>query len=183
MLSYGSFMIFTATRVQGAFLIDMKRIEDERGFFARAWCRQEFVEHGLNPAVEQCNVSFNVEAGTLRGLHYQRAPHAEAKLVRCTGGAIFDVAVDLRPNSPTYRQWIGAELTSTNRRMLYIPEGCAHGYLTLAPDTEVFYQVSVPYAAAAADGVRWNDPAFGVQWPVEPRVILPRDAQYPDFRL
>jgi dTDP-4-dehydrorhamnose 3,5-epimerase len=173
-------MRFSETKVAGAFLIEPELITDERGAFARTWCREEFEAHGLNPSLAQCSVSFSHRTGTLRGLHYQTAPHQEAKLVRCTRGAIWDVAVDLRPESPTYRAWSGAELTAANRAMLYIPEGCAHGQLTLADDTEVFYQISVPYAPAASRGVRFDDPAFGIEWPGEIVVINDRDRSYPD---
>jgi dTDP-4-dehydrorhamnose 3,5-epimerase len=174
-------MIFTSTAIQGAYLIDLEKKGDSRGFFARAWCRREFEAHGLNPTVVQSNLSYTAEPGTVRGLHYQHPPHSEAKLVRCIRGAIFDAAVDLRSDSPTFKKWAGAELSAANYRMLFIPEGCAHGYLTLQPDTEVFYQVSAFYAPEAEAGVRWNDPAFGIEWPIEPRIVLPRDSSYPDF--
>jgi dTDP-4-dehydrorhamnose 3,5-epimerase len=173
-------MHFTRIKVAGAFLIEPEPIADERGFFARTWCREEFAANGLNPDLAQANISFNHRKGTLRGMHYQQPPHQEAKLVRCTRGAVFDVAVDLRPGSPTYRAWFGAELTDANRAMLYVPEGCGHGFLTLADDTEVAYQMSAPYAAAAARGVRWDDPAFGIEWPEEILVINERDRTYPD---
>ena len=174
-------MRFTETKVAGAFLIEPEPIADERGFFARTWCREEFADHGLNPELAQANISFNHHKGTLRGLHYQAAPHEEAKLVRCTRGAIWDLALDLRPGSPTYRAWFGAELTAGNRAMLYVPEDCAHGFLTLADDTEVAYQMSAPYAPEAARGVRFDDPAFGIEWPGEVVVINERDRTYPDF--
>ncbi len=174
-------MQFSPTRVIGAFIIDPDRRADERGFFARSWCRDEFAEHGLDPRLVQCNISFNHKTGTLRGMHYQHPPHAETKLVRCTAGAVFDVAMDIRRDSASFGKWVGVELTADNRRMLYIPEGCAHGYLTLADNCEVFYQVSASYAPDAADGVRWNDPAFDVEWPIEPSVMHPRDREYPDF--
>ena len=174
-------MVFTPTGIHGAFLIEPQRLNDERGFFARTWCNEEAAAHGLNPKVEQCNASFNPTAGTLRGMHYQEAPHAEAKLVRCTAGAVFDVLIDIRPSSPTFKGWYGAELTAGNHRMVYVPEGCAHGYLTLVDDTEVFYQVSTRYAPAAARGVRYDDPSFGVQWPAPVLHIHPRDRDYPDF--
>jgi len=175
-------MIFHATKLPGVFEIDLEEKTDERGFFARTWCRQEFEAHGLNPNVVQCNVSFNRQKGTLRGLHYQAAPHAEAKLVRCTRGAIYDVALDLRTDSGSYKKWVGAELTDEKRNMLYIPEGCAHGFLTLADDTEVFYQMSNFYAPDAGRGVRWNDPAFQITWPGSIEVISERDRNYPDFQ-
>jgi dTDP-4-dehydrorhamnose 3,5-epimerase len=173
-------MRFSETRVAGVYLIEPEPIADERGFFARTWCREEFTANGLKPDLAQANISFNHRKGTLRGMHYQEAPHSEAKLIRCTRGAIFDVALDLRPGSPTYRSWFGAELTDANRSMLYVPEGCAHGFLTLADATEVAYQMSAPYAPAAARGVRWDDPAFGIEWPGEVVVINERDASYPD---
>jgi dTDP-4-dehydrorhamnose 3,5-epimerase len=175
-------MIFCETKLPGVFEISIEPKTDERGFFARSWCQKEFESHGLNPKLAQCNISFNDRRGTLRGLHYQEVPFAEAKLVRCTRGAIYDVAVDLRPASPTFKQWVAATLTGENRRMLYVPEGCAHGFLTLEPDTEVFYQMSEFYAPGHSRGVRWNDPAFGVDWPGEAQVISERDRTYPDFQ-
>ena len=173
-------MRFTETKVAGAFLIEPEPIADERGFFARTWCREEFADHGLTPELAQANLSFNHRQGTLRGLHYQAAPHAEAKLVRVTRGAIWDLALDLRRGSPTYLAWFGAELSDANRHMLYVPEGCAHGFLTLADGAEVAYQMSAPYAAEAARGVRYDDPAFGIRWPGEVAVINDRDRTYPD---
>ena len=173
-------MRFLETRVAGAYLIEPEPIADERGFFARTWCAEEFAAHGLNPGLSQANISFNHRKGTLRGLHYQQAPDEEAKLVRCTRGGIWDVAVDLRPGSPTYRAWFGAELTAGNRAMLYVPEGCAHGFLTLTDAAEVAYQMSAPYAAGSARGVRYDDPAFGIEWPGEVVVINQRDRGYPD---
>ena len=173
-------MRFTETKVAGAFLIEPEPIADERGFFARTWCREEFADQGLNPELAQANISFNHHKGTLRGLHYQAAPHEEAKLVRCTRGAIWDLALDLRPGSPTYRAWSGAELSDANRAMLYVPEGCAHGFLTLTDDAEVAYQMSAPYAPEAARGVRFDDPAFGISWPGEVVVVNERDRGYPD---
>jgi dTDP-4-dehydrorhamnose 3,5-epimerase len=171
-------VLFTASHVRGVFLIEPERRIDERGFFARTWCQQEFSARGLNPCVAQCNTSLSHKQGTLRGLHYQVAPHAEAKLVRCVRGAVFDVAVDLRTDSPTLHQWFGAELTADNRQMLYVPQGCAHGYLTLCDDTEVLYQVSDFYCPQAERGVRWNDPKFGISWPQPLRVISPKDGSY-----
>ena len=171
-------MIFTESPLRGAHLIDMTRMEDERGFFARAFCADEFAAHGLAAHMSQCSVSFNAQAGTLRGLHFQVSPHDEEKLVRCTAGAIFDVIVDIRGDSPTHRHWFGAELTAANRRALYVPKGFAHGFITLADDTEVFYMISVPYVAGSAKGLRWNDPMLGIRWPMEPTVISGRDAQY-----
>lgn len=174
-------MIFTETKLKGAFLIEPKKFEDARGFFATSWSAREFESHGISPRLVDCNISYNVSKGTLRGMHFQREPHPQAKLVRCTRGRIYDVAIDLRPDSPTFRQWAGAELTAENHLMLFIPEGFAHGFLTLEDDTEVFYQVSEVYSPECADGVRWNDPAFGVEWPGEVRVIIERDRDYPDF--
>ena len=174
-------MIFIKTELKGAFVIEPERLEDERGFFARAWDRQEFEARGLNPRLVQSNISFNKEEGTLRGMHYQIPPYEEAKLVRCTRGAIYDVIIDLRSHSPSFQQWLGVELTEDNRRMLYIPEGFAHGYLSLEDDTEIFYQVSEFYAPEFGRGVRWDDPTFGITWPIEVRVIRERDQQYPDF--
>ena len=174
-------MHFTETKLKGAYILDLKPIEDERGFFARTFCVQEFEAHGLNPCVVQCNVSYNKHKGTLRGMHYQSAPHAEAKLVRCICGAIYDVIIDLRPESPTFKQWVGVELTASNRRMLYVPEGLAHGFQTLEDETEVFYQMSEFYFPQSAQGVRWDDPAFQIDWPPAERVISSKDISYPDF--
>jgi dTDP-4-dehydrorhamnose 3,5-epimerase len=174
-------MIFTETPLKGAYVIDPERLADERGFFARTWCRREFEAHGLDTALAQCSISFNQKTGTLRGMHYQVAPHAEHKLVRCTAGVIHDVIVDLRPGSGTFRQWFAAELSADNRRMLYIPEGLAHGFLTLADNTEVFYQISEHYAPESARGVRWNDPAFAISWPAHPGIVSHRDSTYADF--
>jgi dTDP-4-dehydrorhamnose 3,5-epimerase len=175
------FVIFNETKLKAAFAIELQKQEDERGFFARSWCQQDFAEHGLNPKLVQCNISFNQLKGTLRGMHYQVAPHEEAKLVRCTRGALYDVIVDLRPASPTFKQWLGIELTAENHRMLYIPEGFAHGFQTLEDDTEVFYQMSEFYHPECARGVRWNDPAFNILWPVEEKIISAKDNSYPDF--
>ncbi len=165
----------------GAYLIDLERLEDERGFFARSWCSREFETHGLNPRTLQCNVSFNRTRGTLRGMHYQADPYGEAKLVRCTAGALYDVVVDLRPASPTFMRWQAVELTAESHRMVYVPEGCAHGFQTLADNTEVFYQMSELYRPEYARGVRWDDPAFGIRWPDGERIISARDRSYPDF--
>jgi dTDP-4-dehydrorhamnose 3,5-epimerase len=176
-------MIFRETKLQGAFIVEVQRLEDDRGFFGRSFCRHEFVGRGLNPEVAQCNISFNRDAGTLRGMHYQVTPHAEAKLVRCVRGSVYDVIVDLRQESPTFRQWISLELTENNRWMLYIPEGFAHGFQTLVDNTEIFYQMSKFYNPESARGVRWNDPAFGIQWPAKDRAILSdRDRDWPDYR-
>lgn len=174
-------MIFEPANLSGAYLIQMERLSDERGFFARAWCQREFEEHGLNPRLVQCNVSYNKKQGTLRGMHYQVAPYKEAKLVRCTSGAIYDVIIDLRPASPTFLQHIGVTLTADERTMLYVPEGFAHGFLTLVDNSEIFYQMSEFYAPEAAQGVRWNDPCFAIDWPMPVQVISQRDATYADF--
>jgi len=172
---------FSPTSLAGACIIDIEPVPDERGFFARNWCREEFARHGLNPDLAQCSISFNKKRGTLRGMHYQAKPHEETKVVRCTRGAIYDVILDLRPESSTFRKWIAVELSADNRRMLYIPAGLAHGFQSLTDDTEVFYQISTPYHPESARGVRWNDPAFGIEWPVMERVISDKDRQYPDF--
>ncbi len=174
-------MKFTASPLAGVYTVDMDRIEDERGFFARTFCSEEFTQHGLEAPTSQCSVSFNARLGTLRGLHFQAAPHDEEKLVRCTAGAIFDVAVDLRAGSATHRQWFGAELTAGNHRALYIPKGFAHGFVTLADATEVLYMISVPHAPGFGRGVRWDDPAFAIEWPLQPVVISARDAAYPSL--
>ncbi|MEI8016844.1 MAG: dTDP-4-dehydrorhamnose 3,5-epimerase [Schlesneria sp.] len=174
-------MKIVETLLCGAFVIEPERLEDERGFFARSWCQNEFAEHGLNPDLVQCNISFNRRKGTLRGMHFQRSPDGETKVVRCTMGAIYDVIVDLRQDSPTYLRWMGVELSSENRRMLYIPEDFAHGFITLVDSTELFYQMSNRYFPGSAAGFRWNDPAFGIEWPDSPQVISDRDNSYPDF--
>ena len=174
-------MIFQETKIPGVFELHLERKMDERGFFARSWCRDEFEATGLNAHLAQCSISYNVQKGTLRGMHYQSAPYAESKLVRCTRGAIYDVALDLRADSPTFRGWIGVTLTADNREMIYIPEGCAHGFLTLEDNSEVFYQISEFYRPEAARGVRWDDPAFGIVWPAKPQLLSERDRDYPDF--
>ena len=175
-------MIFTEIELPGAYVVDLERREDDRGFFARAWCSEEFAAQGLDARLTQCNISFNVHRGTVRGMHMQEPPHAEVKLVRCTRGAIYDVIVDLRPDSPAYRRWTGVELTEDNRTMLYVPEGFAHGYQALADGTEIFYQVSEPYAPGAERGVRWDDPAFAIAWPDPDHAILSeKDRSWPDF--
>lgn len=176
-------MIFTETSIKGAYIIDVKKIEDERGFFGRAFCQHEMKAHGLNETVAQTNLSHNKTKGTLRGLHYQAAPHEESKLVRCTRGRLFDVLVDLREGSETYCQWFGTELSADSFRMLYVPEGCAHGFLTLEDNTDIMYQVSSFYAPGAEKGLLWNDPAFGIEWPMEPVVISDKDRNQPAFNL
>ena len=174
-------MIFSATGLGGAFIVDIERHDDERGFFARVHCAEEFAARGLAVALPQTSISHNARRGTLRGMHYQAAPHAEEKLVRCTAGAVFDVIVDIRADSPTYRRWFGAELSAANRRALYIPKGFAHGFLSLGDDAEVMYMISVAHTPQAARGFRWNDPLFGIAWPFEPLVMSARDAGYPSF--
>jgi dTDP-4-dehydrorhamnose 3,5-epimerase len=175
-------VIFRPTQLPGAFVVELEQRMDERGSFARAWCGREFAEHGLDNRVVQCNLSFNERRGTLRGLHFQRVPHAEVKTVRCTRGAVYDVIVDLRPDSPTYTHWIGVELTAENGRMLYVPEGFAHGYQTLADASETFYLVSEFYTPEAEGGVRWDDPAFGIEWPqAADRIMSEKDRGWPDY--
>ncbi len=174
-------MIFTETQLKGAFIIDVELLADQRGAFARTFCAKEFEQHGLKPTVTQCNLSFNHQAGTLRGLHYQVPPAAETKLVRCTKGAIYDVIVDLRPDSPTYRQHIGVELTADNRRALYVPELFAHGYQALTDGAEVVYQVGEFYTPGYERGLRYDDPAFGITWPLPVTVISEKDASWPLF--
>lgn len=176
-------MIFTPAALPGVVVIDPEPLADERGLFARTFCEKEFATHGLHTGYSQCSTSFNLHRHTVRGLHYQAAPYGETKLVRVTQGAVWDVAVDLRPESTTFRQWLGVELSADNRRQLYIPQGFAHGFQTLTERAEVYYQISVPYHGAAARGVRWDDPAFGIRWPDAPqRVLSERDRQYPDFK-
>lgn len=174
-------MIMMETKLNGLYMIEPERLEDNRGFFARIWCEREFKAIGINPKLAQCSISFNRKKGTLRGMHYQDIPYKESKLVRCTMGAVYDVAIDLRPESNTFRQWISMELTAENRKMIYIPEGFAHGFLTLADNTEVFYQISEFYMSEYSRGVRWNDPAFRIHWPDKIAVISDRDQNYPDF--
>jgi len=175
-------MEFTETSLTGAFLVGLSKITDDRGFFARAWCKDEFAKHGLNPNMMQLNTAFSHKKATLRGLHYQEAPHAEAKFVRCTKGAIFDVIVDLRDGSPTKGQWFGAELTADNGRMMYAPEGFAHGYETLTDDAEMYYLTSASYAATAARGIRYDDPAFGIVWPLPIAVVSEADTKWADYQ-
>jgi len=174
-------LIFKETRLKGAYIIEIDPLTDERGFFARSWCREEFKARGLNSRLVQCNISYNQRKGTLRGMHYQVAPYQEAKLVRCTRGAIYDVIIDLRPDSITFKQWVAVELSAENRKMIYIPEGFAHGFQTLEDGTEVFYQMSEYYHSECARGVRWDDPAFTIQWPEDERIISAKDRSYPLF--
>ena len=174
-------MIFRPTPLEGAFIVEMERREDERGYFARTWCRREFAEMGLATDFPQSSVSYNRRRATLRGMHWQAAPHDEVKLVRCSHGAIWDAIIDLRPESPTYAQHFGVELTAASGRAIYVPRGFAHGFITLEDDSEVSYQISAFYEPSAARGVRWNDPAFGIAWPIADPILHPRDAAYPDF--
>jgi len=169
-------MIFTEVKLKGAFIIEPERVEDERGFFARAWCQEEFAKHRIHLHLVQCSISFNRKKGTLRGMHYQCPPHSEAKLIRCTMGAIYDVILDLRSESTTYGRWVSVELSAENRRMIFIPEGMAHGFLTLVDGTEVFYQMSEFYHPESSRGVRWNDPAFGIEWPLPVTVVSEKDS-------
>jgi len=174
-------MIFHETRLAGVFEIEIEPKGDERGFFARTWCQQEFEDHGLNSRLSQCSVSFNTRKGTLRGMHYQSEPYPETKVVRCTQGSLFDVVVDLRPKSPTFRRWISVTLTAAKRNMVYVPAGCAHGFLTLEDETEIVYQISEFFKPELSRGVRWNDPAFNIGWPAKAEIISERDRTYPDF--
>lgn len=174
-------MKFIEAALPGAFIIEPEPLEDERGFFARTFCAHEFERQGLNLRLVQCSISYNRLKGTLRGMHYQSSPHTEAKLVRCTRGAIYDVIVDLRLESPGYRRWSAVELTAENRRALYIPDGFAHGFQTLDNDTEVLYQMSEFFHPESARGVRWDDPAFHIEWPEAMRIISPKDLAYPNF--
>jgi dTDP-4-dehydrorhamnose 3,5-epimerase len=176
-------MLFTETKLRGAYIIELEKLEDERGFFARSWCQREFEVRGLKSKLVQCNISFNSKKGTLRGMHYQVKPFEEAKLIRCTRGTIYDLIVDIRPDSPTFKEYFGLLLTADNRRLLYVPEGFAHGFLTLEDNTEVFYQMSEFYAPECARGFRWDDPSFKIQWPDNVLVISDRDQNYPEFIL
>jgi dTDP-4-dehydrorhamnose 3,5-epimerase len=171
-------MVFTETKLKGAFLINLKRFEDERGFFARTFCQKEFKEHGLNTQIVQANISYNKKRGTFRGMHMQLAPNEESKLIKCTSGAIYDVIIDMRISSDTYKQWIGVELTAENHQLLYVPEGFAHGFITLKNDTEVTYQMNQFYAPESEKGFRWNDPGFGIVWPIQPLVIAEKDKKF-----
>jgi len=176
-------MIFTETILKGAFVLDLDKREDERGFFARTFCKHEFEQHGLDSRVVQSNLSFSRFQGTLRGMHFQVAPHQETQLVRCIRGAVYDVIIDLRPESATYLEWFGVELTAENHRMLFVPTGFAHGFQTLRPDCEVFYEVSEFYSPEAERGIRWNDPLFQIRWPAAEKCVMsPKDANWPDYR-
>lgn len=175
-------MIFQETKLTGVFEIQIEAKADERGFFARTWCQQEFESHGLNSQLAQCSVSFNTRKGTLRGMHYQAAPFPETKVVRCTRGSLYDVVLDLREQSPTFKQWIGVTLDAEKRNMVYVPEGCAHGFITLEAETEIFYQISEFFKPELSRGVRWDDSAFQIAWPAPVQLISERDRTYPDFR-
>lgn len=175
-------MIFVSTTIKDAFVVELEKHGDDRGFFARAFCMKEFSEQGISFQPCQANIGFSQFKGTLRGIHYQTAPHAEAKLVRCTKGAVFDVVVDLRPDSPNYCQWFGIELTPENGRMLFIPKGCAHGYQTLEDNTELYYLVSDFYAPQAEEGLRWDDPKINIEWPITDNLVISdKDQLWPDF--
>ncbi len=174
-------MKFTKTKVDGAYTIDVDRIGDERGYFGRLWCQREMIDQGLKANICQSNIGVSAKAGTLRGLHYQTPPYQEVKILRCTRGAVFDVVLDLRKDSPTYKQWHGVELTQDNATMLYVPEGCATGFYTLTDDAEINYHATEFYQPAAATGVRWNDSAFNIQWPGEPTIMSDNDMNWPDY--
>lgn len=174
-------MIFRETKLKGAFLIELDKFEDERGFFALCWSEKDFAERGLDSRLVECNVAFNRKKGTLRGMHYQESSSGQKKIVRCTRGAIYDVIIDLRPASPTFKQWVGAELTADNHVALYVPTDFAHGYQTLEDNSEVLYQMSDPYVPGSGRGVRWNDPAFGIKWPEDERILIARDEEYAEF--
>jgi dTDP-4-dehydrorhamnose 3,5-epimerase len=174
-------MNFAETELKGAYLVSLQKIEDERGFFARAWCQHEFEEHGLKTNLAQANVSFSKQQGTLRGLHFQRAPYQEAKLIRCTRGSIYDVIVDLRPESPTFKRWFGVELKAGDYKMLYVPEGFAQGLLTLEDNTEIMYPTTEFYTPEAESGVRFDDPAFAIVWPQAVKIVSDKDRSWPDF--
>jgi len=176
-------MIFSETRLKGAFVIEPERLIDARGFFARTWCKREFEAHGLNSNLVQCNNSFNKKKGTIRGMHYQAKPFEEAKLVRCTKGSIWDVIIDLRTDSPTFKEWFAVKLTAENHKMFYIPESFAHGFQTLEENTEVFYQMFEYYSPEYSRGVRWDDPVFSIKWPEDKIIISDKDRQYPEFLL
>ena len=175
-------MIFNETALLGAYIIEPERLEDHRGFFGRIWCNNELKQKGLQHKLAQSNVGFSYRKGPMRGLHFQKAPHAEVKIVRCTRGAIFDVIVDLRPESPSYKRWFGVQLDEENRKMIYVPEGFAQGYITLAENTEIYYHTSEFYNPSSAIGIRYNDPEFGIVWPTEITVISEQDREWPDYQ-
>ena len=175
-------MKFTETILTGSYLVELEAAEDERGFFARTFCREEFSARGLNAEVAQCSISFNARRGTLRGMHYQVAPHAETKLVHCVQGSLYDVIIDLRAESKTYCHWVGVDLSAANRKLLYVPEGFAHGFQTLEDETAVYYQISTAYVLQYTRGVRWNDPAFAIKWPLADPIISEKDRLLPDYQ-
>jgi dTDP-4-dehydrorhamnose 3,5-epimerase len=177
--SKGVAMIFKKTDLKDAYIIELEAFSDSRGYFARAFCKNEFANHGIDFTVVQANTSFSAQKHTLRGMHYQDEPYQEAKLIKCTKGSIFDVIIDMRPDSPTYKQWLGVELSNQNRKMIYAPEGVAHGFLTLEDDTEVYYPVTEYYTPDAEKGIRWDDSAFGINWPVLPEIISEKDMSWP----
>ena len=174
-------MKLVSTPLAGSYVIELEPAFDERGFFARTWCREEFAAHGLNPGLSQCSLSWNKRKGTLRGMHYQDAPYQEAKLVHCSAGSIYDVILDLRPESVTFKQWFAVELSPANHKMLYVPEGFAHGFQVLEDNSTVFYQITEAYRSECSRGVRWNDPQFKICWPIAEPILSPRDAAFPDY--
>jgi len=174
-------MIFTETKIKDVYILEIKKLKDERGFFGRAWCKNEMEIHGLNANIAQANISLSTKKGTLRGMHYQLSPYQETKLIRCTKGAIYDVIIDLRPDSETFKQHIGVELSENNYKMLYVPEDFAHGFITLQDNTEVHYMVTQFYTPGAEAGIRWDDPSFKLEWPLVPAVISDKDATHPDY--
>jgi dTDP-4-dehydrorhamnose 3,5-epimerase len=176
-------MIFTETKLKGAFLVEIKKLEDDRGFFGRAWCENEFKEHGIDMTIRQINTSYSIRKGTIRGMHYQIDPYKEAKFIRCTRGRIYDVIIDLRPASPTFMQWVGNELSQDNYRMVYVPGNFAHGFVTLEDHSEVYYPVSEFYTPGSERGIRYNDPAFNIEWPVPVEIVSEKDGNHPLFDL
>lgn len=174
-------MFFTETELKGAFVIDVNKLNDNRGFFGRTWCQEEMEAHGLNGNVVQSNTSFNIHKGTLRGMHYQKHPYEETKLVRCTKGSVYDVIVDLRPDSPTFKKWLGVQLSENDHRMIYVPEKFAHGYLTLEDNSEVTYLVTQFHKPGSEGGLRWNDPEIGITWPNKINIISEKDKNHPLF--
>jgi dTDP-4-dehydrorhamnose 3,5-epimerase len=176
-------MIFTETKLKGAFIVEIKKLEDDRGFFGRAWCQQEFEEHGLNGNICQINTSMTLKKGTMRGIHYQIDPYQEAKFIRCTKGRIFDVMIDLRPESPTFKQWQGHELSAENCKMAYVPENFGHAFITLEDNCEVYYPVTQFYTPGAERGIRFNDPAFNIDWPIKVEIVSEKDSNHPDFSI
>ena len=176
-------MKFIETGLKGAYIIEVEKLRDDRGFFGRLWCESEIKEIGLNPNLVQSNVSFNLKKGTLRGMHFQKKPFQETKLVRCTRGSVYDVIIDIRPDSPTFKKWIGVKLSSDNYKMIYVPEGFAHGFLTLEDNSEVYYLVTEEYHKNAEGGIKWNDPEINIKWPLEVSEISERDKEHPDFEL